>query len=211
LIREGLTCEQLEAEIGTASGDDWTLTWDAGLLTETVVDIDFGTINFNCEDEEGSTEWPSDFPSITNPPNGGTGVSPNTIIVWEWPESPVLYDVMVLLFQRPNGDRRDSGELPHPPPPTSWTPASPLVPWAWKAVVLNADNDIRTVPTGLTITGDTWDISGGWLDATSMDVSDFTVALAVPSLNPMGAALLGGLVVAIALGGLAVQRRRRAL
>jgi formylglycine-generating enzyme required for sulfatase activity len=32
----------------------------------------------------------------------------------------------------------------------------------------------------------------------------------VPSLSPMGAALLGGLVFAIALGGLAVQRRRRA-
>jgi hypothetical protein len=209
LIREGLTCEELEAEIETV-GDDWRLTWDEGLGTETVVDIDFGTVNFNCEDEDGTTEWPSDFPAIANPLDGATGVSPDTSIVWGWPPSPVLYNVGVILFQRPNGERRNSGDLPHPPPPTSWTPASPLALGDWEAVVMNNIDHIRTMPTGLTITGDDWplELGGGWLNAISMDVSDFTVIPVVPSLSPMGMALLGGLVFAIALAGLAVQRSR---
>ena len=60
LIYIGLTCAELEAEIETV-GDDWRLIWDEGLPTETLADIDFGSI------------------------------------------------------QRPNGDRRNSGDLPHPP------------------------------------------------------------------------------------------------
>ena len=41
-------------------------------------------------------------------------------------------------------------------------------------------------------------------------VASHVSAPPVPSLSPQGVALLGGLVVAIAVAGLAVQRRRRA-
>jgi hypothetical protein len=210
-IRTGLTCTELEAEIETA-GTDWTLVWDEGLGTETVADIDFGTINFNCENESGATEWPSDFPTITNPLDGASGVSPDTSVDWTWPASPVLYSVAAVLVG-PNSDVRGSGKLPHPPPPTSWPPDSPLTPGQWIAVAMNEDRDIRTVSTGLTITGDSWplDNDSGWLGANSLDISDFTVAAPVPSLSPRGIAMLGGLVFAIAVAGLAVQRRRRAL
>lgn len=50
----------------------------------------------------------------------------------------------------------------------------------------------------------------GWLSAFSVDASNFTVAPTMPSLSRMGVTLLGGLLAAIAVGGLAVQHRRRA-
>jgi len=50
-----------------------------------------------------------------------------------------------------------------------------------------------------------------WTDnpPTIQELADIQIP-SVPSLSPVGMALLGGLVLAIAVGGLAVQRRRRA-
>jgi hypothetical protein len=167
----GLSCAGLENEIETP-GDDWTLVWDAGLPTPTIVEIDFGSID--C-----ASDWPADFPTITNPPDEAVGVSADTSIDWTWPPSPVLYDLMGMLFQRPGGDRRDAAGLSHPPPPTSWTPAAPLAAGRWAAAVLNA-RDLRDVPDGLTITG-TWSLDNTtWLTAGSVGSSAFTVGFEGP-------------------------------
>ena len=87
-----------------------------------------------------------------------------------------------------------------------------LSPGTWTALVINEDPELQLVPDGLTISGDPWNLDNSdWLSANSAGISEFTVAGSVPSLSPTGAALLGGLVFAIAVAGLAVQRRRRSL
>ena len=107
-------------EIGTP-GDDWTLTWDEGLATETIVGIDFGTVS--------ESDWLS-VPTITNPPDGASGVPLDTSIDWTWPGSPALENVFVALYPGPLANLItgpvvsgcESDELPHPPPPTTWPP-----------------------------------------------------------------------------------------
>ena len=60
-------------------------------VTETEVQIDFGSID--C-----ASDWLADFPWITYPPDGETGVSPGTSIDWTWLDDPVLDEVSVELF-----------------------------------------------------------------------------------------------------------------
>jgi hypothetical protein len=189
VIRWDLTYSQLTAEIGSGSGADWTLTWDEGLPTETLATIDFGSVP--------ESDWLA-LPTISNPPDGASGVSPQTSIDWTWPAQPDLDRVEVLMFG-PNGQERDSDEFPPPPPePTSWTPLSPLASGPWQAVVLNG-NDIRDVPIGISISGDPWVLENSdWLSASSIDFSSFTVAPPVPALPGWPAyAVLAGLLILV--------------
>ena len=94
MIGWDLTFSQLTAEIEAVPGpEDWTLTWDEGLSTETIATINFGSVL--------EADWLS-LPTITNPPNGATGVPPDTSIDWTWPTSPEL---------RRCGRRAHSGHL----------------------------------------------------------------------------------------------------
>lgn len=200
VIRWDLTLAQVIAEIGSGSGADWTLTWDEGLPTETLATIDFGAVS--------GSDWLS-LPTINDPPDGASGVSAHPSIDWTWPAEPDLDRVEVLMFG-PNEQERDSDEFPPPPPePTSWTPLPPLTPGPWQAVVLNG-NDIRDVPVGIGISGDTWVLENSeWLAATSIDFSSFTVALPVPALPGWPAyAVLAGLLVLV---GVRSARRSKKL
>ena len=193
-----LSWAQLQAEIGTGSGDDWTLTWDKGLGTETIVGIDFGTVL--------QSDWFS-LPTIISPLHGATGVSPDASIDWDWPGDPDLGGVEAMLYA---GDLDDlmSGplneacgdEFDSDPPPTTWDPTC-LNSGTWTAVVLNENEDLRIVYDGLTISGN-WVLDNSeWLAADSIDLSTFTV---IP--EPSTALLFG-----LGLVGLVVGARRSAL
>jgi hypothetical protein len=209
VMRWGLTFSQLMAEIGTGTGDDWTLIWDEG-PAQTIAKIDFGVISVS--------DWLT-LPTITDPEDDDGDVSPNAVIVWEWPESPDLGAVKAgitegdldELVPGPVNDACDSGDLPHPPLPTTWDPPPGcLGPGTWTALAVNEDEYLRAVPDGISIIEGSWVLQNDeWLASQSIDYVTFTVPEVVPSMSPTGVALLGGLVLAIALGGLAVQRTRR--
>jgi hypothetical protein len=188
VISLGLSWEDLEAEIGTGAGTDWTLTWDEGLSTETIAQVDFGSVL--------ESDWLS-LPTITNPSDGASGVPPDTSIDWGWPGDPDLSDELEVALFGPNNERRYSDELAGDT--TSWTPLSPLAPGEWDAVVMNPNADIRAVPDGLSFSGDPWVLENSeWLAADSIDISTFNV---VP--EPSTALLL-----ALGLVGIAAGRRR---
>jgi hypothetical protein len=165
---------------------DWTLTYDEGLSTETIATIDFGSVL--------ESDW-LNLPTITNPPDGATDVSPHTSIDWTWPTSPGLGRIEVSLVE-PGNELRETHELPLDA--TSVTPLSPLTPGDWLAVVLY-ETELRDGLDGIVITGNPWvPDEPEWLGALSMDLSSFTV---IP--EPSTALLLAvGLVVMV------VGRRR---
>lgn len=159
-----LSFSGLAGEIGT----DWTLIWDKGLTTETVATIGFGSITVG--------EF-LETPMFLNPPNGATGVSPDTSIDWTYtiPATSAQVDRVEVFLTGPDGQSLSSGELPLSA--TLWTSPTPLTPGAWEAIINNAI-DIRTVADGIggPISGDPWVIANlDWLQLTSADRTSFTV------------------------------------
>ena len=180
IIRSGLSFSGLTDEIGLGTGVDWTLTYDEGLSTETIATIDFGSVL--------ESDW-MNLPTITNPPNGATDVSPHTSIDWTWPTSPGLGLVEVSLVDPDNNELRET----HEPPldATSVTPLSPLTPGDWLAVVLY-ETALRDGLDGIVITGDEWvPEESEWLGVHSMDISSFTVIPEPTSTLLLACALVG--------------------
>jgi len=163
-----LTFAALQTEIE----DDWTVTWDKDLPTQTIATIDFGSIN--------DSDWLR-VPKVTIPRNGASNVLPNTKIAWAYdvPASEAQkYDVEVNLLSK-KGELITSGNLPVQS--TSWKPPSPLAPGLWLAAVLNGNPSVRTVDVngigeGVSVTGDAWLLDNGdWLACDRWGGSVFTV------------------------------------
>lgn len=164
----GLTFAELTSEIGT----DWTLTWDAGLATETIATIGFGTI--------AQSDWFA-IPTITNPLDGTTGVSPSTSIDWTYSVSTASAQLdAVEVFLTTGNVSIESDELPQVD--TSWTPDDPLAPGGWVVGISNGHSP-RIVADGIggPITGDPWVLENGdWLALDSVDRASFVVAGSAP-------------------------------
>jgi len=89
--------------------------------------------------------------------------------------------------------------------------------WEWNEAIVNPpDRSFRGGSYFYSYAGDLAASNRGSNDPLSeyedigFRVASIAAPEAIPSLNPVGVALLGGLLFAIALGGLTVQRRRRA-
>jgi cysteine-rich repeat protein len=172
VIRWNLDWAGLQAEIGTP-GDDWILTWDEGLPSETIANIDFTTISVS--------DWLT-LPAITNPADGEHDVSPDAVIEWAWPTSPDLGGVEAGLFV---GDLEELVPGPisaacatpdsFPPDQTVWDPPC-LGIGTWTAMVFNEDEYLRAVPHGIVIEKGEWDLENDeWLASDSIGISTFTV------------------------------------
>ncbi len=177
------------AQVGTAIGSDWVMTWDEGLPTQTVATIRIGTVE---EDE-----WDS-LPTITNPLPGAVDVSPNTSI--EWTHDGPAVDGHCASVEQMGGalwydcDEFASNDV------TTWTPPAGLVGGTWLAKVIYF-NSVRFVSDGIggSIVGDPWVLENeDWLSLTAEDYSQFTV---VPEPATLSLLALGSLV--------ALRRRRR--
>lgn len=171
-ILTNLSFSQMQTEIGT----NWTLSWDGGVTTATIV---FGSIEA------------ADFfslPTIQNPLDGATNVPPTMSIVWNYgsvPPAAAQLDRVEVELKGPGGAERHSGELTPPADTSSWTPSEPLTPGEWMAQVNNAhdpgvvtggwivapDGTISPLPVG-----EAWLLQNGdWLALESADRSTFTV------------------------------------
>ncbi len=147
---------------------DWTLIWDKGLATETVATVGFGSVSEN--------EFLA-VPSLINPVDGASGVSPTTSFEWEYtiPVIDAQLDRVELFLSGPGGLVLLSDELPLSA--TSWIPPTPLAPGLWEAILVNG-TDIREVANGIggSISGDPWVIQNlDWLGLDSVDRASFTV------------------------------------
>ena len=157
------------AELSAAIASNWTLTWDEGFATQTIATIGFGSIT------EG--EW-LDVPSIINPLDGSSNVSPDTSIVWSYtvPTLTAQKDAVEVFLVGPSNEQFSSDELTLLT--TSWTPPSSLSPGSWTVSVENGISDFRLVEDGIggEIVGDPWILDNGdWLSLASTDSSVFTV------------------------------------
>ena len=81
----------------------------------------------------------------------------------------------------------------------------------WEFIIDDYFNTLGLGPHALASAGLVGSLSAGDVASSGSIVAIPEPEHPVPSLSPIGTALLGGLLFAIALGGLAVQRRRRAL
>ncbi len=160
----GLTFSEFE----TVIAGDWTLVWDEMLGTETVAEIEYGTVT------EG--EFP-EVPAITQPADGAVGVDPNTSIDWDYggTDPCVAYEDRVEVchwevFPVISCADVDSCNV------VSWTPPAPLADGDHFVRVTNSV-DVREVASGIgTVTGDPWILENvEWLALQGMDQVAFEV------------------------------------
>ncbi len=178
------------AELTTALSKSWTITWDAGLGTQTTCAMDFGTV---AEDD-----W-LDVPAITYPTPAVSPTPTNITVTWSWsgnPNDPDLDNIGGCVEHNNLDLEYYWTDLPNDA--KSWTPPE-LAVGDWGAGVWYI-RDIKDVDDGLTIGGDSWLLeSGAWLIMGSCDGSQFTV---VPVPEP-------GCLVFLAVGAAGLIRRRR--
>ena len=167
-------------ELASAISGYWTLTWDQGLATETVAEIDIGIL------EE------SDFmpvPVITVPADGATDVAPDTAIEWTYDASGpctaqtdfqmvFLADAYLVVLSSPEL----ACEV------RSWTPGEQLHDGQWMAQVHDTVAARFTADgIGGPVTGDPWILDNeDWLDLQSVGIADFEVTTVITETLSFG-------------------------
>jgi len=161
------------AELTAAIAGDWTLTWDAGLSTQTVATISFGTVL--------DGDFPT-VPDITAPIDGlpiKIPGDPNPpTIEWTYGPTPTCNTQSAAFINTYSGTTgQGSGYLPCNT--LSWTPPYPLGEGSWLFLVINFIPDYRQVPDGIDIVEGSWFIENdNWL---SLRGSDFSQNEIVPT------------------------------
>ena len=209
----------------SAIGTDWTLTWDAGLPTETVATLCFGTIS--------DSDFPA-MPVIETPENGG--VSDASLVAWSYeagrPEPCAFPSDQNAELSGPDESSCEAIlPLGEPEAPAcvarTWAPRedctdpTTFLPGQWSALVENryepglvsAATGQISAPDGTpcpAATGDPWLIQGPtWLGLQSYELVGFTLASPVPALaGHLGNWILGGSLAAAGLGGVWARGRR---
>jgi hypothetical protein len=158
------------AELTGQISEDWILTWDEGLSSETICTISFGTV--------AESEFLL-MPTITSPVDGEVVVNPDPnppVLTWTYAPTPPCHaqiDDVAVQLRDPAGVANFYEIIDCNT--TSWTPPAPLSNGNWRFRVLNMWS-IRDVPDGLQTTGDPWVLDNSdWLALTSVGESQCEV------------------------------------